>query len=112
MRIGLVLAAVAAVLLTSGCGSKKSNGFGAATQPPPAATTGVSTSQATPAHVRYVYPRPLARRVMQSCLSGSGGTAELCGCALKRLENTVKPSALAGSGLAARIRTARRGCKG
>jgi hypothetical protein len=108
-----VLVLVVVAVLAAGCGggngggnAKNSQGFRAAHQPPPAAETGVKTSQVTPQRRKYVYPRALARRIVTSCVR-SGGSTRLCGCVIKRLENTVAPSGLS----AARATAARRRCQ-
>jgi hypothetical protein len=111
IRVRLALGLLV-VVLAAGCGggkASKSKGFGAATQPPPAPTS-VSTSRSTPTHTKFTYPRTLARRVMASCIKG-GGSTEVCGCTLKRLENTVAPADLSRAGLTSKLNDALRRCK-
>jgi hypothetical protein len=109
--IPLLVLVLALALGASACGGKKkSNGFGAATQPPPAATN-PSTSQAThPVHVRHRYARPLEKSFMTGCTQ-SGATTAMCGCALRKLEEMPKPPPLTAKALAPLEKRIVRACR-
>lgn len=76
--------------MVAGCGGsgKRHSSALTATGPTPAATTGVSTSQATPKRVRYRYPRVLQRSFLVSC-EKNGGTTAACACTLHRLQERM-----------------------
>ena len=88
MRKGLLLIALVAVLAGCGGGSKRHTAALTATGPTPVATTGASTSQATPKHVTYRYPRVLQRSFLVSC-EKNGGTTAMCACTLHRLQERM-----------------------
>ena len=90
MRRALTAAAALACVIAAGCGggSSKENAALTATGPTPAATTGVSTSQATPRRVKYRYPRVLQRSFLVSCVK-NGGSAAACACTLHRLQERM-----------------------
>src|SRR4051795_3133679 len=81
--------------MVAGCGgggkrhtSLTATGALTATGPTPVATTGASTSQATPRHVKYRYPRVLQRSFLVSCVR-NGGTTAMCACTLHRLQERM-----------------------
>src|SRR3954452_17693050 len=82
------------VAMVAGCGgggkrhtSSTATGALAATGPTPVATTGAST-QATPRHAKYRYPRELQRSFLVSCVR-NGGTTAKCACTLHRLQERM-----------------------
>jgi len=83
----LLLVLVAAIAGCGGSGKRHGSAL-TATGPTPAATTGVSTSQATPKRVRYRYPRVLQRSFLVSCVK-NGGSAAACACTLHRLQERM-----------------------
>jgi hypothetical protein len=98
VKRGLLLFLVVAA--ASGCGGGKSHTSAlTATSPTPEATTGVSTSQATPKHVKYRYPRVLQRAFLLNCVK-SGGTTKICACTLHRLQQTMPVAQFTSVGLA------------
>jgi hypothetical protein len=87
MRRSLLLLAV--LVVAAGCGSgKRHTSALTATGATPVATTGASTSQATPRHVTYRYPRALQRAFLVSCVR-NGGTTGICACTLHRLQERM-----------------------
>jgi len=87
MRRSLLLLAL--VTIVAGCGGGKRHSADlTATGPTPVATTGASTSQATPKNVRYPYPRILRRSFIVSCVK-NGGTTAACACTLHRLQERM-----------------------
>ena len=88
MRRSLLLLALVAVIAGCGGGSKRHSSALTATGPTPVATTGASTSQATPKHVRFRYPRVLQRSFLVSC-EKNGGTTAMCACTLHRLQERM-----------------------
>lgn len=88
MRKGLLLLALVAVTAGCGGGGKRHTSALTATGPTPVATTGASTSQATPRHVRFRYPRVLQRSFLVSCVK-NGGTTAMCACTLHRLQERM-----------------------
>lgn len=111
MRTLLPILAVSAVLAAAGCGKQQSNGFGAATQPPVHATTGISTSEALPTRKKYDYGRPFERKVLVTCLK-SGASEEMCANALARLENTVPRATVEQGGIKGELRKVCSRCGG
>jgi dihydroorotate dehydrogenase len=88
VRRSLLLLAL--VALAAGCAgsSKRHTSALTATGPTPAATTGTSTSQATPTQVKYRYPRVLQRSFLVSCVK-NGGTTAACACTLHSLQERM-----------------------
>jgi hypothetical protein len=88
VRRSLLLLLVVAAVAGCGDGGKRQTSVLTATGPTPVATTGASTSQATPRHVRYRYPRVLRRSFLVSCEKNGGSTA-MCACTLHSLQERM-----------------------
>jgi hypothetical protein len=88
VRRSLLLFLLVAVVAGCGSGTSKNTSALTATGPTPVATTGASTSQATPKRVKYRYPRVLQRSFLVSCVR-NGGTTATCACTLHRLQERM-----------------------
>jgi hypothetical protein len=87
VRRSLLLLALAALVAGCGGGERHTSAL-TATGPTPVATTGASTSQATPKRIRFHYPRDLQRAFLVDCVK-KGGTTATCACTLHRLQERM-----------------------